>query len=889
MPDPYAPEGILPNVLRWIDRPGQAVRNLLRGNEGAAGRQALDFLTEPVDAAIPFWDAIPEATTRQDYVSGSELVGIDQNNAVGRTAADIGVGIATDPLTYLSFGMVPMAKGLANAGKYTIEAGIPFTGGAGRKALGYFDQAVDPLSLITRGADAGIKKGISAVDKLTNTGTVAGKQSSNLQAYEGLKAGMRRAVGAEDISDPMRKIMQEGTALGSASSKVWTGQVEGLIKGLTKEERVLLGQAAHGVDLGTLKPGAQVTAVPLGNDFIQNIDVLAQQHGLDATKLKSIGDSISEIGQRQYDEAVGKGAMYLTPGQNQQYMARQWYLEAEDAAKPGLPNTLKERNLTTPEKVAKFLNDNQSTVGLELDAGRLMLNRAQQQGRMLEQAHVATSVGGVGTLAKDLKTSASEAIDQMPNLARDDSAALKRAISGMPPRQGMFKALRAVMPSPVKGAMVYGVVLPKFGSLLRNKIGMGLQAAATPGVREQAMAHLRPDKILSEMGKAWDEAYGTAMFGKADDLSKDMQLVEQAFAGAKQTDDVGRALTAAGRTDLADAVKHGVLDGFVSTEEILTKAGRDPKWQKFWDIYEAPGRMFQALEQRGRLMTFKNLKAAGKSPEEAAKLTKDALYDYRINAPENRNLRDVLPFGQFMAKAIPQSAKWMSTRPVAAVGAAPLFYDASGEEGPVYPYMQGRSRVSAGLDENGNPLYLTGFGLPMEAIDTIPNLSGGFREAGRDVSQGLLSSTSPVLKTGAAWVTGKDPFFGTSWGSYDKIPMVGNAGAAGRAYNMVAGTGALEPFGGGILRQLGQATDSSKPAGYRALDLTTGAKLVSVDPDIAQQKVITQYLEGRPDVQQYRTFYQQDKDPEFTSLMGELRAAKQRVKEKKIAAEQAGL
>jgi len=199
MPDPFAPEGILPNVLRWIDRPGQAVRNVLRGNPAAAGRQVLDFLTEPVDAAIPFWDAIPEATTRPDYVSGSELVGIDQNNAIGRTAADIGVGIATDPLTYLSFGMVPVAKGLANAGKYTIEAGIPFTSGAGRKALGYFDQAVDPLSLITRGADTGIKKGIGAVDKLTNTGTVAGKQSSNLQAYEGLKAGMRRAVGAEDV------------------------------------------------------------------------------------------------------------------------------------------------------------------------------------------------------------------------------------------------------------------------------------------------------------------------------------------------------------------------------------------------------------------------------------------------------------------------------------------------------------------------------------------------------------------------------------------------------------------------------------------------------------------------------------------------------------------
>lgn len=893
--DPYAPEGILPNLLRFVDRPGQVVRNVLRGNVGAAGRQAADIVGELIDAPLP-GDWIPSASRREDYVSGSELGGMDQTPGFARTATDIGVGLLTDPLTYLSFGAIPAAKQAAMGGKYAMELGIPFTGGKLRTPIAVADQAMDPLSVVARGVDKGFGTGLpfdvgitgaaKKIDEL-RSGSVAGAKPDGAEAgYEGFKAWMRRAAGAEDLTPFVSNLATEATAEGAAATRLWTKQAKEAMKGLSKEERYLLTLANVGIDIGSLKPSAKITATPLSGNFLADIDTLAKTYGKDSAKLQQVAAKMSDIGQRQFDEAVGKQAFYGSPGQNQDYLQRQWFGMDEPGAEfatGSLPRAFKERSVTTPQQAADLLN--RGDTGLELDAAKLMLNRATQQGKMLERAYAARGLapGSSSTLADDLAKEARDAIQNTAGLTANDKVALERMLGGMPAR-GNLTDLLAKLSRPVKGAMVYGVVIPKFGSLVRNKIGMGLSAASEPGVREEAVKHLNPVNIFKEMGKAWDEAYGTTVFGKADDISKDMALIDDAFKNAKQTDDVQKALVAAGRTDLADAVKYGVMDGFVSTEEMVKEIARSPNMQKLADLYNAPGKMFQHMEQRGRLMTYKSLHGKGKSTRDAAKLTQDALYDYRINSPENRALRDVVPFAQFMVKSIPQQARWLSQRPAVAAATAPLFYDPSGEDAPVYPYMQGRSRIGYGEDAAGNQQYLSGFGLPMESLDVIPNLSDSPLAAGRDVAQGLLSSTQPVLKTLGAWATGRDPYFGTAFGSYDKIPFVGNAGDVGRVFNVAAGTGFLEPIGGGVLRQFGNLTDDRKSISARGLDLLTGAKLTAVDPDIAQARVISDYLEARPDVAQSRTFYKGEEDPEFAALMSELRAAKQRAKEKKEAA-----
>ena len=99
-------KGAFLSALDWIDRPGQVVRNVLRGDLGAAGRQATDFVGDTIDAVLP-GDLIGAATKDADYVSGSELVGIDRKESPWLAlAGDIGIGIATDPLTYTGLGFV---------------------------------------------------------------------------------------------------------------------------------------------------------------------------------------------------------------------------------------------------------------------------------------------------------------------------------------------------------------------------------------------------------------------------------------------------------------------------------------------------------------------------------------------------------------------------------------------------------------------------------------------------------------------------------------------------------------------------------------------------------------------------------------------------------------
>lgn len=893
--DPYAPEGILPNLLRFVDRPGQVVRNVLRGNPGAALRQGADILGELIDAPLP-GDWIPSATSRDDYVSGSELVGMDQKPGFARTAVDIGVGLATDPLTYMSFGAVPLAKQVAGAGKYTMEAGIPFLGSKARTTLATFDQPMDPLSLAMRGADTGIKKATGAIDRMTGSTSTAGKQSAPLtDGYEASKTWVRRAAGAEDLTLDTKKSLQKGSAQAAAASKFWTGQGEVALKGLTPDERIMLGKAFYGVDAGTLNPKQVTQFVAMSDDPLRNVAALATKYGKDPLKMQQAAQRLLDISKRQWDEGVANGLFDAGSGR-EGYLQRQWYMNPDTVdnfqAKGSQASATKQAKLETPQDVADFFNANKATVGAELDAGRLLLNRASQQGKMMGQASVAKSMGGTGTLAgQDLKSSAKEQIAQMAAAGgfkgKDDVTAITRAIDGMGPRDGMLKAL-AGWNRMVKGPMVYGIVLPKFGSMVRNKLGMAFQALATPGAREQAIPQLK--SLFNDIGRSWDEAYGEVVFGtgksfaRGDDIGKAMTALDDAFLTAKNTADVSQVLRSKGAGELANAVDTGVLDGFVSTEELLTKLSASPGKQKWRDIRDAPGVMFQTLEQRGRLQMFLNLRKAGKSPEEAAMLTKDALYDYGLSSPENRALRDVLPFGQFMAKAIPQQAEMLSQQPASAAALAPLFYDPSGEEGPIYPYMQGKSRVGMGEDSAGNPLYLSGFGLPVESLDMLPNFSADMRVAGRDVQSGLLSSTQPLLKTAAAFATGEDPYFGTAFGSYSKLPVIGEAGDIGRYGNMILGAGIGEPFGAGIVRQIGQATDDRKPIAARGLDLITGAKLTAVDPDIAQQRVISDYLETRPDVAQLRTFYKGEDDPEFSSLMSELRAAKKRAKANKEAA-----
>lgn len=958
MPDPFEPQGTLPNITRWMGRLGQASRNVIRGEGAAALRQIGDFALEPVDAFLPFVDAIPTLSQPEDYVSGSELVG------GGGTATDIAVELATDPLTYLTFGTLPAA---GQAAKHAVSVGLPFYSKATVPIL-TGEKAMDPLSLAMRGIDTGAKAAARGVDTaLGRSSTVAGTKPGVEAAYEAGKAKLRRTFGADKLGDATRKNLQETKAIEGNAAKVWQQKVVDALGGLSQEDRVLLGKAFAGVDLGTLKPSAAKAATAMVDDPMGNIAVLAQRYGKDPAPLQAAAARLLDISKAQWDEAVAAG-VFRDAGGAKDYVHREWLFNGPPADVPGKVGAEQARSLKTPQEVADFINANMQTHGFEMDVGKLMLDRARQQGSMLSQIDTARRYGGVAeseparaaaldvikslsgrvteqeaaalkkgigykaggkpetitaargrieklvaagkiteeegaqilegvssaprfgakTLGDEIRLSA---VDQVKKLRAggaindDEAYRIEQAIVGMKPRTGLNAAL-AGFNRAIKGPLVYGVVLPKFGSMVRNKLGMVMQAAATPGAREEAFYQFRNG--LNDLARSFTEAYGGALFGgsgwgRGDKLGEALNLVEDAFKRAKNTADVDGILRAT-RPDLADAVKYGVLDGFVSTEELVGKLSRNPTWGKVKDLYDAPAIMFQAIEQRGRLGAYLRMHQKSGDPASVAAKVKDAFFDYDISSPENRTLRDWVPFGQFVAKAIPQQAKLLSERPAVGVAAAPLFTDTSGDEPPIYPWMQGKTRMGVGADAAGNEQYLTGFGLPLEALDVVPNLSAGFRQAGRDVSQGVVSQLNPLVKSGVAWAMGKDPYFGTDFGSYDKIPGVGNAGDAGRLVNIAAGTGLLDRFGYGMVRQAGNLMDDTKGAGARVADLMTGAKLVSVDPDRAGVQAMQEYLGNRPDIKSYKTFYSNEDDPELKQVMQAIQQAKKNIKAKQEAA-----
>ena len=69
MPTPPPDRGPFLGFLGWLKEAGEVPLNLLRGRPGAAGRKAVDFLGDTVDAAIP-GDWIPHVSTEDDHAIG---------------------------------------------------------------------------------------------------------------------------------------------------------------------------------------------------------------------------------------------------------------------------------------------------------------------------------------------------------------------------------------------------------------------------------------------------------------------------------------------------------------------------------------------------------------------------------------------------------------------------------------------------------------------------------------------------------------------------------------------------------------------------------------------------------------------------------------------------
>jgi hypothetical protein len=380
------------------------------------------------------------------------------------------------------------------------------------------------------------------------------------------------------------------------------------------------------------------------------------------------------------------------------------------------------------------------------------------------------------------------------------------------------------------------------------------------------------------------------------------------FAKPAHVDELEKAIAASGgNTDvmlagikdptLRAAVEHGVIGNGFATSEQMVKAitNTQGKLAKAHDWAKWPSEIVRGSEDRMRLGLFDDLvNKQGLSIPDAAKAVKDSLYDYSYSSLLNRKIRDVIPFFQFTAKAVPQQARFLAGKgavPATARNVVEKLYAQEGDE-ILPPYMQGDTAIPVGRDEQGNAQYITSLRMPWEALGMIPNLSDDPLLAARQTRENIVGSSNPMLKTLASGVFGVDPYFGSTFASYDKAPYLMQAlGAqpnseAARLYNVVAGSGAIQPLAS-PLSTISTAMDPRRSALENAVNAATGIRIKSVDETKALQQLVEEKLKMDPSIARHEQLYSYSPDPEQQELLDELRRVKSEIRAKKKAAEAA--
>jgi len=905
--------GAFMSFLDWVSRPGQVVKNVIRGNWEGAARQAGDFLLDPTDAFLP-GDLIPELSRPEDDVDGASMLGIDrEKNPILGTIAGLGVDIALDPLTYLTGGASIAAK---TAGKASLKVGVPFT-----KMATEIPGSAKALSAIGGGvkkavaAVPGLPEGLSKVGHQIRRGAGAlspgpeasaaiakgvAKGTSTTQAAQGYALETLRGV-PEDIQRKAQFLLED--VIGSPGTVEPLNVRHGMVGiGTQQDQLALIDRRLAKVpwDQWT-KDQVRDTAIKTSDYFRtlwkQGVDdsVLTQPSMYraadgsihEASHVKGLyADDVARIpgnaAENLDDWAATKGYSFgklpsdLAP---LDYVPRQWEIDEASKLIPemgdhhaSMASLIKPRSITDPRAFADKLNEPGVILkdSLAVTAGQY----GAKMGAATQSATIAKAI--LGDKFKALSDSESRsaitgAIDALRQSGKADTAeALEVAMKGLPPREGVFK-LFAGANRLFKQFATGGAFIPKPGFTTRNVVSGVASVASNSESRGVALAQL---------ARAPKDIVGAFMDGAR---ALGMKIGENEFAplqAAIKASGGDRAKMLANIQDptMRLAVEHGVMGhGFVTAEQMaadLTKVGTLKDWRHWRDW---PQTIVKGAEDRMRYGLFKNL-LKEKSPDEAARVATASLFDYAYSSTLNRAIRDTVPFAQYMFKAIPQQAKMLAENPAVAVGLGSLMNGQS--DSPTYPHMDGRLTMPIGKDLNGDPQYISGFGLPFESLSSIPNLSGGIRESGREIERTVVGAMSPIIKSAYSAVSGRDPYFESDYGSYSKLPGNIEGGAFGRAYNMVAGTGLIQPLAS-VTQSLGKMADERRGAGLKTLNMLTGANVVSVNEDRAIQQRLQNALKRNPEVGWYQVPFALEPGTEGARLVEELKDVKKRIKAKR--------
>jgi hypothetical protein len=845
-------------VLRWLGRPGYAVRNAVTGNFEGAARQAADFVIDPWDAFLP-GDLIPQISRKgEDFTEASDLIG-GMEPGLGKIAVDVAGGILTDPLTYTGLGLVKNVA-LAPAGAAVKVA-----------------QKVAPK----------IPGGVDALAK-------AGK------AVSGAGHELRKAVGDLRVSAPVSSAIEQGKGIGSAAALAGKEFAAKTFANVDPEVSRRAFEMVRGVT-SEMNPGVydDLDAM-VGLSKVDFVDESTQMSRIDArlssmpwspaekAAVRKVAEDAIKFTRTKWEEGLGRGVYAQRAAAG---MAPADYLPGvmEMDGVVSNPSIMASKSLRSSADLAAHLN--KSGAKLDSDIGIVLTDYADKFSAAVKRAEIGRKLlPGFKTLAehKELLTKAVKDLEAAGNM--DDAVALKVAIEGLPARTGFFKWLAATN-NIFKPAATGGYGIPRPAFTTGNVLSSLPMVAANPATRDLigSTAMRSPSTLIG----AWGDGLRAAGIP---------------FAKPAHIDELEKAIAASGgNTDvmlaniqdpvLKSAIEHGVIgNGFATSEQMVqaitkskSKLGKAHDWAKW------PSEIVRGSEDRMRLGLFDDLVNKKKmSPADAAKTVKDTLYDYAYSSVVNRAIRDVIPFFQFTAKAVPQQARFLAGKgavPAVARNIAEKTY-AGNEDAILPPYMQGDPAIPIGQDEEGNAQYIANLRMPWESMGMIPNLSDNPLLAARQTRENIIGSTNPVLKTLYSAVSGNDPYFGSTFASYDKAPELMQALGAdersgfARAYNVAAGSGLIQPLASPIATISG-AMDPRRDALESVVNTATGFRIKSVDETKALQQLVEEKLKMDPSIARHENLYAYSPDPEQQELLDELRRVKSEIRAKKKAAEAA--
>ena len=587
----------------------------------------------------------------------------------------------------------------------------------------------------------------------------------------------------------------------------------------------------------------------------------------------------------------------------------------------------KSRVLREHSDFVAYLN---SGAELTTDPLEVMLRRAEASGRSVSRAQVARNLVGDDLVGRDLEAVLTRGLEELAGDFPEMAMSITKFANPLPPRTGFFRGLNGFNRF-WKPSVLYGIGVPRFMVFGRNRLGGVAQAIAEPG------ANLRLGSVLSDtvnsfkfMGHKYWQA-GKRALGREGNLihkfrgdladaatdavsltlSKDkivrgteiLDLAETLSRGdfRKMGQSVRQVMKSKGLTSQSDqqlgrwlheAWDTGVMDGYVNTEELLRRMGRTERQRGVFDLLDVPGEVYQHTEHRMRLGQFLQLRSQGVPASEASRAVMSAYLDYGMAGVADRTMRDIIPFAAFMSRTIPQQFAALSRYGAYRSGIASI-YTGIRTDKELPQWVQDQAHVDLGIkDTQGNPIIAAGLGNPMEALNIFPsNLTPDLAsltvpELGDTVRRTILSSSQPLLKELYAQGSGRDPFFGTKVGSYDKTPAflrwfgAPERSEAGRFIQAARRTGLAAPFEP-FLAQTEQLSDERTGVGAKLTRLFTGVRLVPVDEDRARIQNLQRRMETDPRVQSGQFFYSQSPNPATQQLLDAFKSAQQRARRKR--------